>query len=1180
MQPPPGDLQDPKGNIIYQWLNVQTATCIADLSFQLSNDPILGIYTINVENGLASQTFVVNEEVLPRFDVTIENPSVIFAADPSFTLRVCARYTYGRGVHGNVIATLCRQANWQNVAACTTVTGVTDVTGCLNALVNTSIFNLTGSEYFDYNVDVNADVKEIGTGVNFTVSQIIPISFSAGMLSFVEMDFYYKAGHQYKITLVVQDRNGAPLKFTKASVGVTIDGKDEYKIYGKTDKNGRIMFNLDTGKWIGRVTIQGYADNLFKGGPAVPSYINVIQQDVIPYYSEAKSFLQLVPVFGVIPCKSTVNIRVVYDISLQDLDRDDLFVKFYYIVIGKDGILLHGIRKITVQEQQSYAGAPSARRPPGILTIPIAFTPAFGTAPKMLGFLLLKNKTVAADRLMFNAEMCFPNKATLKFSQSVAIPKDQISLHLESSQGSMCALRAVDKSVQISYEDKELTKESLFGLFQYSIRGGYPDSVQEGQSFPCWGPFPFMKFRPFYIPYQNDFVDVFSLFKEIGVKVLTNTQIVKPEVVLPPCLFFEKFNLGGEGEVLPMLQNGPSESASNDVVRKYFPETWLWKLIPTGVSGQSTIPVTVPDTITQFNAGIFCIGNLGFGLSPQVSLTVFLSFFVELALPYSIVLGETFSLKALVFNYLAQCLMVQVTLSPSSHFTAVSCNGCPKSLCICANQTVTFSWDFTAKDLGLVDITVTAEAVSSTDTCSGQKPYVPPSGKIDILQRQLLVKPGGIRKEETQNMFYCLKASNKDITSTFSVIITTAWVKQSESASIYVMGDILGSTLQNLDQLITMPYGCGEQNMLTMAPIIYVLDYLKSTNQLGQALKDKAIGYMQNGYQRELSYKHSDGSYSAFGESDGAGNTWLTAFVMKCFYQAKNYIFIDGNVLNQAVSWLAAHQQTDGCFMNSGTLIHTLMKGGVEDDLSLDAYITAALLERGLPVNDQLLSNALSCLRGKVNGSVTTYTMALLAYTFALANDSTVTQQLLDKLFPLAVSSGGDLHWEYNLQSSTVSAAVELSAYVLLAMITGPSVSTATILTASKIVTWLIKQQNSNGGFSSTQDTVVAIQALAKYTRITFVPEANVLVKVSIGQESIKQFTVNTTNRLLLQTAQLPNIPGEYNLLITGSGCVYIQVVLKYNVMPVATKSAFSISANIENCGNEDEALVLHLSVR
>ncbi|XP_075071567.1 alpha-2-macroglobulin-like protein 1 [Mixophyes fleayi] len=499
--------------------------------------------------------------------------------------------------------------------------------------------------------------------------------------------------------------------------------------------------------------------------------------------------------------------------------------------------------------------------------------------------------------------MCFPNKASLKFSASEASPKDHINLYLESSAGSMCALRAVDKSVQISYEDKELTTES-----------------------------------------------------EVGLKILTNTQIMKPrlERLFCPLILHKGMILEPVGvadripmEILPEAKS--PVSASNDVVRKFFPDTWLWTLILIDNSGTLTTPVTVPDTITQFNARVFCMGDIGFGLSPQVSLTVFKSFFVELSLPYSIVQGETFNLKASVFNYLKQCLKVQVTLLKSPDFTVELCQGCQYSLCVCANQVVTFNWKFTAKRIGLVEITVRAEAVTSQDLCEGKKPYVPLNGKLDIFQKKLLVKPSGIRKEITQNLFSCLKASNNIIYKPFSVKIPTAWVEQSESAYISVMGDILGSTLQNLDQLITMPYGCGEQNMLTMAPIVYVLDYLKSTGQLTLAQKEKAISYLQSGYQKELTYKHSDGSFSAFGESDGIGSTWLTAFVMKCFYQAKYYIYIDEDILKQTVTWLGNQQQSDGCFTSSGKLFHTLMKGGVEDDLSLSAYITSALLEGGAP---------------------------------------------------------------------------------------------------------------------------------------------------------------------------------------------------------------------------------------
>ncbi|XP_069837877.1 alpha-2-macroglobulin-like protein 1 [Dendropsophus ebraccatus] len=413
----------------------------------------------------------------------------------------------------------------------------------------------------------------------------------------------------------------------------------------------------------------------------------------------------------------------------------------------------------------------------------------------------------------------------------------------------------------------------------------------------------------------------------------------------------------------------------------------------------------------------------------------------------------------------------------------------------------------------------------------------------------------------------------------FSLTLPITSVEKSESAYVSVLGDILGTALQNLDHLITMPYGCGEQNMATMATIIYVLDYLKATRQVEATQKAKAIRYLQNGYQRQLSYKRKDGSYSAFGLDSEEGSTWLTAFVMKCFYWARGYAFIDEDVLKQGMSWLKKQQKRDGCFIRRGQLFQTVMKGRVEDDVSLSAYITAALLEAGTRLNDPVLLRALSCLKPKIFLSSNPYTMALLAYTFALAKDLKSKAILMDKLMKVSKSSGADLYWEYIplYSGGLFSANVELSSYVLLALTTAPSSND--ILKASRIVSWLIKQQNPYGGFYSTQDTVVAIQALAKYARIKFSPEDSLLVSVSKKEETLKVFKVDKTNSLLLQTAPLPDIPEQYGLLVQGTGCVYIQSVLKYNVLTVLGSSDFTISAT-GTCNSGPELLQLLIQFR
>lgn len=91
-------------------------------------------------------------------------------------------------------------------------------------------------------------------------------------------------------------------------------------------------------------------------------------------------------------------------------------------------------------------------------------------------------------------------------------------------------------------------------------------------------------------------------------------------------------------------------------------------------TGKVNVDKTVPDTITKWAAGAFCTSPVGFGLAPNTGLTAFQPFFVSLTLPYSVIRGEVFTLKATVFNYLSKCIMVSpppvlsLSLPLQSHF--------------------------------------------------------------------------------------------------------------------------------------------------------------------------------------------------------------------------------------------------------------------------------------------------------------------------------------------------------------------------------------------------------------------------------------------------------------------------------------------------------------------------------
>lgn len=61
----------------------------------------------------------------------------------------------------------------------------------------------------------------------------------------------------------------------------------------------------------------------------------------------------------------------------------------------------------------------------------------------------------------------------------------------------------------------------------------------------------------------------------------------------------------------------------------------------------------------------------------------------------------------------------------------------------------------------------------------------------------------------------------------------------------------MAPSMNNLDKLVQMPHGCGEQNMISMVPNIYVVKYLEGTGQDKPELISKAKKFMKSGYGRQ-----------------------------------------------------------------------------------------------------------------------------------------------------------------------------------------------------------------------------------------------------------------------------------------------------------------------------------------
>ncbi|POI35426.1 hypothetical protein CIB84_000822, partial [Bambusicola thoracicus] len=613
---------------------------------------------------------------------------------------------------------------------------------------------------------------------------------------------------------------------------------------------------------------------------------------------------------------------------------------------------------------------------------------------------------------------------------------------------------------------------------------------------------------------------------DMGMKFFTNSKIRQPivctsETVRPPSYFL---NAGFTASTHHVKLSGSIGNSS---------------------TGKASVSYTIPDTITEWKASAFCVEELsGFGISAPATLTAFQPFFVDLTLPYSITHGEDFLLRANVFNYLNHCIKINVLLSASLDYQAKLISP-EDDGCVCAKKRKSYVWNISPKGIGDVLFSITAET-NDDEACEEEALRNVSIDYRDTQIRALLVEPEGIRREETQNSLICMK------------------------------GDIMGTAMQNVHQLLQMPFGSGEQNMVLFAPNIYVLDYLDKTRQLSEDVKSKTIGYLVSGYQKQLSYKHPDGSYSTFGIRDKEGNTWLTAFVYKSFAEASRFIYIDDNVQAQTLIWLARKQKTDGCFQSAGILVNNAMKvGGVDNELSLSAYITIALLEAGHSLSHTVIRNAFYCLETASEKNISDiYTQALVAYAFCLAGKAEVCESFLRELQKSAKETDGSKYWEQKQRSQPEkshlldhvrSIDVEITSYVLLALLYKPNCSQEDLTKASAIVQWIIRQQNPYGGFASMQDTVVALQALAAYGAATYNSVTQNVIKINSKNTFEKVFTVNNENRLLLQQTPLPQVPGKYSLTVNGTGCVLIQTALRYNIHLPEGAFGFSLSVQTSN---------------
>ncbi|XP_033108574.1 pregnancy zone protein-like [Anneissia japonica] len=1282
-------IEAPNGLRIMQWEDVIGDQGLIDLQMQLSDEPMLGTWAIKarVQGKTVIQNFIVEEYVLPKFEVVTETPSAIYIRDESFKIKICGLYTYGQPVRGSVNATVCFKYSWTDCDPETSVVKYTEDTGpdgCGEFELTSEKLKWDVSQYYygGRQLYVDANFTEAGTDITLNGSSVsTSIKNSAVRIEVLGLN-YFKPGFEYNGKVIVTNANNTPANGINLTIAIRENyDSEDIQVFNLVSDNGVAIFSFEgptdtsVASLYIKVTAEGYETDStyddFYGFYRI-AYNPYNAKYLTGFYSPSGSFLSIKPI------QSELNFGTVhtFDVDYTVPTGDNGNISINYLVLARGAVATSGSLEVPTPscyrkekrdivpatfDYNTYENLPPKPDgeelvigleplPPNCrfsFNLPIEITPEMSPNAKVVIYYVRADDEVISDSIEIQVVKGLSNQVALDFEDDETRPGETTTLTVESEANSLCAVGIVDKSVELLGSTNQLTTDKVFNsLYRYSYGYFYYplkkctrrlfDDVRPSPDEAVSNPLPTAKgYTLTTSTYtRTKHADTVTVFQNAGVAFATNLDVeTRPCYEITnyywqrdyPVYYFNKGGLPGapgpvDSEIvaednIAVARGGEAGEAGQDEVvpdvppvkiRTYFPETLLWQIKRTHKEdGIAKFDLNVPDTITDWKANGFCISQDGdLGISETATLRAFKPFFVSLTLPYSVIRNETVPVKITVFNYLSdKCLMVKLVLQSSNNFTILG-GDVTRKVCVCGGSSKTVQFRIVPHQLGDVPITVTAvtkgfNVATSSKYCDGtpeaaDRKYV---GLSDGVQRDLLVEAEGIETDVTQSSIICLSNGETE-TSSYMVDLPHNTVPGSARVKLQVIGDIMGPALNNLDRLIRLPTGCGEQNIVKMAPNIYVLQYLINTGQANAELKQNIIHNIQTGYQRELNYRRSDGSYSAFGEHDQDGSTWLTAFVVRSFAESKAFIKVDEDLMTGSLRWLIDQQnRTTGCVMSTGRLFNKAMKGGVSDEITLTAYTMITMLEAGGgQTTDRAISQATKCLVtrwNKIDSGIRndSYSVALLAYAFKLSGN-TLYSDVLNQLNALAIEENGLKHWERpeSLRPKNTcfycrapSAEVEMTAYALLALDLNTD---ANQVEGLKISRWLAQQQNAYGGYSSTQDTVIALKALSYFAEVLYGGETTQMnIKASSSADGeVNEFVIDSSNRLLLQRMDIEKAPTTVDIDASGSGCALVQVQALYNIYekPAVEQEPFSISVDTstpdEKLGCEKQTMRITIS--
>jgi uncharacterized protein YfaS (alpha-2-macroglobulin family) len=295
---------------------------------------------------------------------------------------------------------------------------------------------------------------------------------------------------------------------------------------------------------------------------------------------------------------------------------------------------------------------------------------------------------------------------------------------------------------------------------------------------------------------------------------------------------------------------------------------------------------------------------------------------------------------------------------------------------------------------------------------------------------------------------------------------------------VKIYGGPLSQVSEGLDGVFQMPHGCFEQTSSTTYPSILALQFLSRTKAVSPELEKKARAYIEDGYQRLVSFEVAGGGFSIFGKDPAS--VVLTAYGLLEFSDMARVSTIDDALTARTRGWLFEKRTHDGGWTKPS---YDGKDHEAKDDVLVTAYVAWALAASAQP-HDAKLASVLDVV-AKASGaeSEDSYALALRANALIAGGRNDDARPLLDRLAKQAIRGDDGVHFTSKavgvMYSYGTSMDVEVTGLATHALALG---AMEPDLRAGAL-DWLVARRDSRGTWSTTQATIAAMRALLDEAR-------------------------------------------------------------------------------------------------